>query len=71
MADEKIYTAEELAEFLGVHRITIIREINRGKLKAFKVGREYRIRQKALEELMSDQSPEEDAKKPPGEKNSR
>jgi excisionase family DNA binding protein len=53
MTQEKIYTANEAATILRVHPRTIHRMIKAGELEAFTIrGREYRIRQSALEEVM-------------------
>ena len=37
------YTAQELAETLGVNVMTIYRYIKAGKLKAYKFGKEFRV----------------------------
>ncbi len=42
MKDE-FYTAKELAEKLKVNVMTIYRYINAGKLRAYKIGKEFRI----------------------------
>lgn len=39
----KHVTVQVLAEYLEVERDTVIRMINKGTLRAFKAGREYRI----------------------------
>lgn len=39
----------EAGELLGVNKITILREIDRGHLRGLKVGRVWRIRMTALE----------------------
>jgi|APSaa5957512622_1039677.scaffolds.fasta_scaffold170164_2 excisionase family DNA binding protein len=41
--EEKYYTVEKVAEIVGMHPKTILRFIREGKLKANKVGREWRI----------------------------
>jgi len=41
--DKEFYKAEELAEALQVNIMTIYRYINAKKIKAYKIGREYRI----------------------------
>ena len=43
MKDDKFYTAAELAEELKLNIMTIYRYIKAGKLKAYKIGKEYRI----------------------------
>ena len=44
----EILTVKQAAEFLQVATITIQRAIKNGKLKAFKVGSEYRIHKENL-----------------------
>ncbi len=41
--DKEFYTARELADKLQVNIMTIYRYINAGKLKAYKIGKEFRI----------------------------
>ena len=43
----KVYTTEEVAEILKIHKRTVLNEINRGNLEAKKVGNKYRITEKA------------------------
>ena len=43
MDEKDFYTAQELADKLRVNVMTIYRYINGGKLKAYKLGKEYRI----------------------------
>jgi excisionase family DNA binding protein len=40
---EEFYKAEDLAEKLKVNIMTIYRYIKAGRLKAYKIGKEYRI----------------------------
>ncbi len=40
---KEFYTAQELAEKLRVNIMTIYRYIKAGKLKAYKIGKEFRI----------------------------
>ena len=41
--DKEFYKAEDLAELLEVNIMTIYRYIKAGRLKAYKLGREFRI----------------------------
>lgn len=41
--NKKFYKTEELASLLQVNVMTIYRYIKAGKLKAYKIGREFRI----------------------------
>jgi excisionase family DNA binding protein len=43
MKEKEFYKAEDLAELLDVNIMTIYRYIKAGRLKAYKIGREYRI----------------------------
>lgn len=46
MKDKPFYKAEDLAEQLEVNIMTIYRYIKAGRLKAYKLGREFRIEKK-------------------------
>ncbi len=48
----RVYTIEEIAEILKVHRTYVASLIKTGKLSALKIGRFYRIRQDQLETLI-------------------
>lgn len=52
MPDE-FYTAEELATKLKLNVMTIYRYIKAGKLKAHKIGKEYRIDRTEFERFMN------------------
>lgn len=52
MTIEKLYGAEEIAEVLSINKQTVLRFIREGKIKALKVGREYRIQKSALQEYL-------------------
>ena len=43
MKEKEFYRAEDLAKLLDVNIMTIYRYIKAGRLKAYKIGREYRI----------------------------
>jgi excisionase family DNA binding protein len=51
--DEKIYTVEEVAKFLRVHKRGIYEEIRQGKLKAVKIGRRIIVTESALKQFIS------------------
>jgi excisionase family DNA binding protein len=40
---KEFYTAKNLADKLGVNIMTIYRYIKAGKIKAYKIGKEFRI----------------------------
>jgi excisionase family DNA binding protein len=50
--EEQILTAEQVAKILQVHPFTVLKFIKKGKLKAAKLGRVYRIRKKDLDEFI-------------------
>ncbi len=43
MSGKEFYTAKDLADKLDVNIMTIYRYIDAGKLKAYKIGKEFRI----------------------------
>lgn len=43
MKEKDFYKAEDLAKLLQVNIMTIYRYIKAGRLKAYKIGREFRI----------------------------
>ena len=48
-----MYTVQELAEILSLHPKTVQRFIREGKLKATKIGREWRVQKEDLREFAS------------------
>ncbi len=58
---EKVYTLDELAEFLHVTRRTLYNYIKGGKLKAVKIGREWRVTDEVLKEFLSKGKEEADS----------
>lgn len=50
--EQKFYRAEELAEALQVNIMTIYRYINAKKIKAYKIGREYRVDNKEFQTFL-------------------
>jgi len=53
---ELCYTVVEITEKLKLHRNSVLRLIKQGKLPAFRVGREWRVRQADLRKLMKPQN---------------
>ncbi len=49
----ELYNLDQVAQVLGVHKRTVSREIQRGKMKAHKVGSMYRIRREDLEAYLN------------------
>ncbi len=51
--DIEIYTLEEIAQLLQVTRRTIYTWVKDGKLKAFKVGRGWRVTREELDAFLN------------------
>lgn len=51
--NKEYYTAKELAEMLSLNVMTIYRYIDAGKLKAYKIGKEFRIERSEFERFMN------------------
>lgn len=49
-----MYTRQEAAEQLKISLSTLDKFLNTGKIKAFRVGRQIRITEKALQEFLDD-----------------
>lgn len=49
--DIEVYTLQEIQDLLQVTRRTLYNWIKSGKLKAFKVGKDWRVTKEALEEF--------------------
>ncbi|MBU2703192.1 excisionase family DNA binding protein [Sporomusaceae bacterium BoRhaA] len=64
MVLETVYTPKELAEILKVSEQVIADELKGGRLKAFKVGRQWRIPENHVKEYIKNNSnqPIENAK---------
>jgi putative molybdopterin biosynthesis protein len=52
MKEKPFYKAEELAEMLEVNIMTIYRYIKGGRLKAYKIGREFRIEKSEFQSFL-------------------
>lgn len=50
----KVYNTDEAAEILHVSRQTVYNYIKEGKLKAKKIGKEFRITHEELERFVSE-----------------
>lgn len=58
MTDRKeYYSAEEVAELLGLHVRTVRRFIREGKLRARRIGKQYRIAEGDLRALVGSEGP--------------
>lgn len=56
MPIEPVYTVKECADKLKVTERTILELIRKKKLRAVKIGREYRITESALNELINSEN---------------
>ncbi len=53
MKEKEFYKAEDLAEKLEVNIMTIYRYIKAGRLKAYKIGRDYRIEKEEFKAFLN------------------
>ena len=53
MDKKEFYTARELADKLRVNIMTIYRYIDKGKIKAYKLGKDFRIDAKEYEKFLN------------------
>jgi len=56
MEEKEFYKAEDLAQKLDVNIMTIYRYIKAGKLKAYKIGKEFRIEKEEFSRFMDSSS---------------
>ena len=59
-AEKNYYTVKELADIMGLSRITIFKRIKAGKIKAEKIGRNYIIYKNGLKEMFSNNLTKDD-----------
>ncbi|MBP6949150.1 MAG: helix-turn-helix domain-containing protein [Candidatus Pacebacteria bacterium] len=50
--EKEFYKAEDLAEKLDVNIMTIYRYIKAGRLKAYKIGKEFRVEKSEFESFL-------------------
>ncbi len=53
VVQKEFYTAQELADKLRVNIMTIYRYIKAGRLKAYKIGKEFRIDEEQYNKFLS------------------
>lgn len=53
MKIKTFYTAQELADILGYNVMTIYRYIKADKLKAYKIGKEFRIEKEEFDNFLN------------------
>lgn len=52
MIEKDYYTPKEVAEILSLHYLTILRNIKSGKLKAVRIGQQFRISKEDLQSFI-------------------
>ncbi len=52
MEDKKFYTLPEIAEALGISRITVYKKVKTGQIKAQKIGRSYAVAKEEMESIL-------------------
>lgn len=55
----KFYAVNEVAEMLSVHPETIRRNLKSGKLKGYKVGKDWRVEESEIREFLTGENKEE------------
>lgn len=56
MVDKTYYTVQEVADLLKLHWQSVLTYIKNGELEALKLGKGYRISQKALDAFISERT---------------
>ncbi|GAB6135881.1 hypothetical protein JCM16307_14300 [Thermococcus prieurii] len=54
----KLYRTGEVAKKLGVSKMTILRWIKSGKLKAHRIGKEYRVPESEIKRILEGKIPD-------------
>lgn len=53
---DPIMTIDEVAEYLDLHPLTVRRLARDGEIPAFKVGRQWRVQRKLLDQWLAEES---------------
>jgi excisionase family DNA binding protein len=53
---DAIMTIDEVAEYLDLHPLTVRRLARDGEIPAFKVGRQWRVQRKLLDQWLAEES---------------
>ena len=51
---KQVMTVKEIAEYMGVHPMTIYKYVQDGKIPAFKIGASWRIRKDSIKKWMDE-----------------
>ncbi len=54
IAQERMLTVQEISDYMGVTKITVKSWIAQGKIKAFKIGKTYRITPDHFKEFLDE-----------------
>ncbi len=57
MADIRVYTLEEVCDILSITKRTVYNYIKAGKLRAFKMGKYWRVTEEAFREFVGQDTP--------------
>ena len=52
--NKPLLSAEEVAAYLGLERTTVWRRCREGRILCLKIGRQWRVRREALEDLLKE-----------------
>lgn len=52
MNEEKFVTIPQLAKILGLSRIAVYKKVKKGDIKAIRIGRNYAISKKYIDDIM-------------------
>lgn len=61
MAEEQVFTVQELASYLRMKPVTIYKHAKAGKLPCFKVGANWRFKKSTIDRWISEQEEHETA----------
>jgi len=54
MTADDILNADQVASYIGIHKITLYRLIKSKKIPAFKIGRQWRFKKETLDKWMEE-----------------
>ncbi|MCX5697740.1 MAG: helix-turn-helix domain-containing protein [Candidatus Omnitrophica bacterium] len=52
--DKEIMTTKEVAEYLGIHPLTVHKYARQGKIPAFKIGTDWRFHKRYIEKWIEE-----------------
>ena len=62
MVKKEYLTIPELAKILGISRIAVYRKVKKGEIKAIRIGKNYAIPKKYIDDLLGKDLQEKDKK---------